>query len=161
MPFKKILVIHDGSEQSDRALEKAIELGMLALDRTEVILLRIIPKIPIPTKFAGPVRSPKNDQIITLTEYVIEINEVMQADALEMLNRKKDKNKSPRVGIRTKVIIGSPSNSILEFAEIEKVDLIVVGSVRIGNRIARLIRMIGSVSRSVSERAHCPVMIIH
>lgn len=160
MPFKKILVLHDGSVQSDRALEKAIELGMLTLEGIEVILLHLVPQIPIPTKFDRPIRSPKNDQIITLTEYVIEVYEVMQADALEMLNRKKDKNESPRVGIRTKVIIGSP-NRILEFAESEKVDLIVVGSVRIGNRIARLIRTFGSVSRSVSERAHCPVMIIH
>ena len=85
----------------------------------------------------------------------------MQADVLEMLNRKKDKNKSPLVGIRTKVLIGSPSNKILEFAENEQVDLIVLGSVRMGNRFSRLIRPFGRVSISVGERAHCPVMIIH
>lgn len=85
----------------------------------------------------------------------------MQTDVLEMLNRKRDKIESPRVGIRTKVIVGSPSKKILEFAESEQVDLIVLGSVRIGNRFARLIRTLDRVSKSVGERAHCPVMIIH
>lgn len=85
----------------------------------------------------------------------------MQADVLEMLNRKRDKDESPLVGIRTKVLVGSPSNKILEFAESQQVDLIVLGSVRIGNRFARLIRTFGRVTKSVSERAHCPAMIIH
>ena len=161
MPFKKILVVHDGSEQSDRALEKAIELGSLALEGTEVILLHVAPQIPIPTKFNSPVRSSKSGQIITLSEYVLENYEIMQADALEMLNRKKGENETPLVGIRTKVIVGSPANKILEFAESEQVDLIVLGSARTGNRFARLIRTIGSVSKSVGERAHCAVMIIH
>jgi hypothetical protein len=35
--FQKILLVHDGYEQSDRVLEKAIELGSLTLEGTEVM----------------------------------------------------------------------------------------------------------------------------
>jgi nucleotide-binding universal stress UspA family protein len=54
---------------------------------------------------------------------------------------------------------GQISNAIIEFAAQEKIDLIVIGNV--GSSGLSKIKTLGSVSRSVSERAPCPVMIIH
>jgi nucleotide-binding universal stress UspA family protein len=54
---------------------------------------------------------------------------------------------------------GNISDTIIEFARKEKVDLIVIGNV--GRAGVSKIRTLGSVSRSVGERAPCPVMIIH
>ena len=48
---------------------------------------------------------------------------------------------------------------MIDFAEKEKADLIVIGNV--GRSGISRIRTLGSVSRSVSERAPCAVMIIH
>jgi nucleotide-binding universal stress UspA family protein len=57
------------------------------------------------------------------------------------------------------VAVGYPADKIIEVADSEKVDLIVMGNVgRTG--LSRLMAL-GSVSRTVSEKARCPVMIVH
>ena len=77
-----------------------------------------------------------------------------------MLTKKKKQYESQGISIIIKVIVGgSPSDKILELAEDEKVDLIVVGNVGLSG-ISR-VKTLGSVSRSISERAKCPVMIVH
>ena len=54
---------------------------------------------------------------------------------------------------------GSIADTIIEFAEKEKVNLIVVGSVGLGG-ISKL-KSLGSVSRSASEQVKCPVLMVH
>jgi nucleotide-binding universal stress UspA family protein len=61
------------------------------------------------------------------------------------------------VRIRTAVLVGRPENKIVEFANRQNVDLIVMGS-RGLKGISRFV--MGSVSRNVSERAKCTVMIV-
>jgi nucleotide-binding universal stress UspA family protein len=57
------------------------------------------------------------------------------------------------------VIYGHPSDKILEFAEKHHIDLIVMGSTGLSG-FSKL-KALGSVARNVSERAKCPVMIMH
>jgi nucleotide-binding universal stress UspA family protein len=54
---------------------------------------------------------------------------------------------------------GYPPEKIIEFAKNEQVDLIVIGSVGLSE--LSKVKALGSVSRSVSERAICPVLIVH
>jgi hypothetical protein len=83
----------------------------------------------------------------------------MKMRALEMLNRKKDEFKDAGINnVRPQVSIGNPIEKILDLASAEKVDLIVIGSVGLSG-ISKL-KALGSVSRSVSERAKCPVLIV-
>jgi len=49
--------------------------------------------------------------------------------------------------------------SISEFANNEKVYLIVIGNVGLSRNSK--VKALGSVSRSVSEGANCPVLIVH
>lgn len=56
--------------------------------------------------------------------------------------------------------INSISDQILKFAKDNQVDLIIMGSERLEKRISK-VRALGSVSRGVSERASCPVVLIH
>ncbi|MER3408238.1 MAG: hypothetical protein C4292_05730 [Nitrososphaera sp.] len=58
-----------------------------------------------------------------------------------------------------KVAIGYPPDRIMEVAEEEAADLIVMGS--IGLTGLSKLRALGSASRAVSERARCPVLIVH
>jgi nucleotide-binding universal stress UspA family protein len=62
------------------------------------------------------------------------------------------------IDVSTHVLIGDPASKILEFADSQKVDLIIMGSVGLRG-INR--RTLGSVSRRVSEMASCPVLIVH
>jgi nucleotide-binding universal stress UspA family protein len=63
------------------------------------------------------------------------------------------------VKIRTVVLVGRPEDKIVEFANRQNVDLIVMGS-RGLKGISRFIRGLGSVSRNVSEKVKCTVMIV-
>ena len=51
-----------------------------------------------------------------------------------------------------------PADKIMEMAIEENVDLIVMGNVGL-SRFSKL-KALGSVSRNVSERAKCPVMLV-
>ena len=57
------------------------------------------------------------------------------------------------------VFSGIPKKDILKFVKDNKIDLIVIGSQGLGG--IKKIKTLGSVSRTISENAQCPVLIIH
>ncbi|MBK9128661.1 MAG: universal stress protein [Phycisphaerales bacterium] len=61
------------------------------------------------------------------------------------------------VPVTSSLMIGSPAGQIAEYAKANAVDLIVIGTHARGlvNRI-----LLGSVSKTVLESAHCPVLMI-
>lgn len=56
-------------------------------------------------------------------------------------------------------MMGNPSNSIIRFTNERNFDLVIIGK-RSVKGISKLIKGLGSVSRSVVERAPCPVMVV-
>jgi nucleotide-binding universal stress UspA family protein len=48
----------------------------------------------------------------------------------------------------------------VKFAKENEVDLIVMGSRRLEG-VSKIVVALGSVARKVSERAFCPVMLVH
>ena len=62
------------------------------------------------------------------------------------------------VSLQTQVIIGNPSEEIIKFANDEKIELIVMGTTGLGG-LSKIVS--GSVARNVSEKAKCPVMLVH
>lgn len=158
--FKKILVPYDGSEPADRSLDQAIGIAKLSKDKPEVILLHVIAEFPSYHIVERPARSIKTGEKTSLSHYLKEVYELMEKNAADALVEKKDEMK--KLGdfeIKTKVLVGNIADEIIDFTEKEKVDLIVIGNV--GRSGMFKIRTLGSVSRSVSERAPCPVMIVH
>jgi nucleotide-binding universal stress UspA family protein len=59
------------------------------------------------------------------------------------------------------VLYGKPADKILEYAQKERIDLIVIDNIGAGSKLSKVILTLGSVSRTVSEKASCPVMIVH
>lgn len=78
-----------------------------------------------------------------------------------MLNDKRQQilAKTKDIEVKTKALVGYPSEKIIEYAAEESVGLIIIGNVGLSG--ASRIRALGSVSRNVSERASCPVIIVH
>jgi nucleotide-binding universal stress UspA family protein len=72
-----------------------------------------------------------------------------------------ERRKFTHYNIKIEAILlgGYPAEKIIEFANNEKVDLIVIGSVGLSG--LSKVKAMGSVSRNVSERASCPVLIVH
>jgi len=159
MTFQKILVPYDGSTFADKALENAIGIAKLTEANTQIILLHVTPHIPIPLTFERPVYSAKTGKSIPLTQYIQELSEEMEENASNMLEGEKRKYAHHDIKIETISLNGYPSEKIIEFANSEKVDLIVIGNVGLSG--LSKVKALGSVSRNVSERASCPVLIVH
>jgi nucleotide-binding universal stress UspA family protein len=150
----KILVPHDGTEISDKVLEKSKELAK-ALN-AELHILHIIEHIPIP-----PSLILGNDRIwIAQTRRSIakKLKEGWIKMAKEKINPILEKE-----NIKFNIIVSTEeqpvSDQIIKFTSENKIDLIIIGSHRL-NKLSK-IKALGSVSRKISETADCPVMIIH
>ena len=150
---------YDGSQFADKALENAIKIAKMSGANTQVILLHVTPHIPIPLTFERPVYSVKTGKSIPLTQYIQELSEEMEENASNMLEEEKRKYAHHNIRIETLSLNGYPPEKIIEFANREKVDLIVIGNVGLSG--LSKVKALGSVSRSVSERAGCPVLIVH
>ena len=150
----KILLPHDGTEISDKALDKAKEFAKAF--NAELYILHVIEHIPIP-----PSLILGNDrQWIAESRRSIakKLKEGWLKMAKEKINPFLEKE---NIKFNTTVLTAEKpvSEQILKFATDKKVNLIIVGNQRL-NKISK-IKALGSVSRKVSENADCPVMIIH
>jgi nucleotide-binding universal stress UspA family protein len=160
---RKILVPCDGSKPSANALMKAVELFMPADDganikQTEIILLYAVPyiEVPLPLDESGMMVT----ESAQTKEYIQQMYSYQRDRAFETLQELADKcvNNKDRFTVRIEILYGSPSEKIIEFAHKEKVDVIVIGNIGLSG-FSKL-KALGSVSRSVSERAEVPVMIV-
>lgn len=150
---------YDGSRFADKALENAIGIAKLSRADTQIILLHVTPHIPIPLTFERPVYSAKTGKSIPLTQYIQELSEEMKESASKMLEEERRKYAHHNIKIETILLDGYPPERIIEIANNEKVDLIIIGSVGLSG--LSKVKALGSVSRNVSERASCPVLIVH
>lgn len=160
--YQKILVPYDNSKPADKALDHAINIAKLVggKDKSEVILLHVIEEYQVSPFIDIPVRSPKTGQTIRLSQFIKEVYEMMVTSTMDALQKKKEEVKrSTDFEITIKVYSGHVSNTVLGFAEKERVDLIIIGNAGLSG-ISK-IKALGSISRAVSERASCPVMIVH
>ncbi|MGH9982874.1 MAG: universal stress protein [Nitrososphaeraceae archaeon] len=162
----KILVPYDGSKLSDKALKKAVELAELIKKggtSMEMNILHVVPEIFVPSTLFDKdvnIKSTITGDRLTSQQYLKEFYHEMKSKAKKMLEVKKSQEiGSSNILMRTYVTYGYPSDKILEFAEKHQVNLIVIGSIGLSG-FSR-IKALGSVARNVSERANCPVMIVH
>lgn len=158
MAFSRIVVPYDGSRYSEKAISHAVELAK-AFGGSEVILLHVIQEIPVPPLYLGTLRSRRTGETTTAQAYFKEVYQEMKRDMLNALERKKGEYEKSGVRMAIRVVVGSPADKIVEYAKDESVELIVIG--RAGAKgISKLFKSLGSVSRAVSERAPCPVIIV-
>jgi len=155
MTIAKILLPHDGTEMSDRAVDKAKEFAK-AFD-AELLILHVIEHVPIPPSLI------LGNERVWMDRTRRSISRKLEEAWMKMVQEKlingltKEKIKAtPRVLVGN--TINSISDQILNFAKDNQVDLIIMGSERLEKRISKAL---GSVSRGVSERASCPVVLIH
>ena len=130
--------------------------------KIEINMLHVVPEIYVPpTLFDRDVniKSKVTGERLTSQRYLKEYYHEMKSKAKKMLETKKSKEIEPaNIMIRTYVTYGYPSDKILEFSNKHQVNLIVIGS--IGLTGFSRIKALGSVARSISERAKGPVMIV-
>jgi nucleotide-binding universal stress UspA family protein len=162
--IRKILVPYDGSQPSENAVKQAIELANDLSGRSEIILLNVVEEVVLPPVMLHSLRfrSQITGDEITITGLTKELRQQMKEAGIKMLNEKHQQLSTKirnNVEMKTKVLVGYPSDKIIEYAKEENVDLVIIGNVGLSG--VSKFKALGSVSRSVSERAPCPVIIVH
>ena len=154
--YSKILVPYDGSKHAKKALNKAVNLAKL-IKGSEIIILNVIEEILTPPSvFPTRIRHFKTGEHTTLSTYFRDLQTDMRYKMINTLEKIKQKYENS-VKIRTVVLVGSAEDKIVGYANRQNVDLIVMGSKGLKG-ISRL--LMGSVSRHVSEKVKCSVMIV-
>lgn len=141
--FHHILVPLDGSSHAVKALSMALNLAAITKARVEAIHV---------------IDTPQVQQIAhLLNKPVQEVYEDLQHKAKGILQDAVGLAKEAGVELSVHLEEGIPYEVIVDYAEREQVDLIVVG--RIGTRGPRRI-LIGSVTERILEAARCHVLVI-
>jgi nucleotide-binding universal stress UspA family protein len=146
--FPKILVGIDGSEASIDASRYAIVIAKKYNSRLTALFVHHMHGI----------RS-VSSTFITAPTYGVEGFEEEKRAAQEWLDRIRLEGQGEGIDIGTKIIEGSTSveATIVDYAEREGVDLIVIGT-RGRTGFKRL--LLGSVALGVVTYSHCPVMVV-
>ena len=139
---ERVLVPTDGSPQSRSALDYALR----EFPEAEVIVLTVI----------NPVDAGFSRQAATLGD-AEGWYEGVRADAEELLAEVESVADDAGVAVDTAIEMGRPARTIVEYADAEDVDQIVIGS-HGRSGVARI--LLGSVAESVVRRSPVPVTIV-
>jgi nucleotide-binding universal stress UspA family protein len=137
--MKKILMAHDGSKSSNKALKKAFEIA--AKFEAVITVISVIPEL-----YLTELMEIDRARILeTLTGETTLIMENIKASAIDL---------KP---IKTLIRQGNPAAEILAAATKIKADLIITGS---HGRHGAERFMLGSVSSKIVEYADCSVLVV-
>ena len=152
MEIKRVLVPHDGNQMSDKAVLYASKLAKVL--NAEIILLYVIEEIEVPaTLLLG------NDRIL-IERARRSIQRELEQNWNRFVQEKVKSLSAEKIGVSTDIRTGDAAEQIVKFAKGNQVDLIVMGSRRLEG-VSKIVVALGSVARKVSERAFCPVMLVH
>ncbi|SDQ76353.1 universal stress protein [Virgibacillus salinus] len=136
--FKKIMLATDGSEHSARSAKYAIELAEKFDGKIEIV-------------YAVDGQTSKSDVLHHANKFEVEKKRKEKIKAVKNLLE------SSGVEYETNILHGEAGPTIVEHANENEFDCVVIGS-RGLNNLQTLI--LGSVSHKVAKRADCPVLIV-
>jgi len=151
--YRKILVALDGSDPSNNALEHAATIAK-KFD-AELILVAVVQRMMIPIfpdeGFGAVPLSAAKD----MAQYQDKMRVLYQ----NVLKEAEEKVKEEYPGVKTESILkeGRPSATLVEQAEKDDVDIIVMGSRGIGGYTGWIL---GSTSRRVVDSCTKPILIV-
>lgn len=137
--MKRILIAHDGSKSSEKALKKAFQIAETF--GSSLTVLSVIPEL-------------------YLTELMeidrARILDTMTKETMEMMEKIKAKSKHPK-SLKTVIKQGDPADEILNAAEKMRADVIITGS---HGRHGAQRFLLGSVSSKIVDHADCDVLVV-
>lgn len=151
--YRRILVPFDGSKYSKNALDEAITLAKLTGGTIYLFTVVNVSSVVPPGSLLGLVKSASTGELQKrlLKSAKIEAENIGKAQTTYC----KSKGVDAHYGM---AIDGNIAEEILRAGKKKSVDLIAIGSQ--GLHGIGKIKTLGSVSRKVSELAHCPVLIV-
>lgn len=144
--MRKILLATDGSDGSLHAARMAGELSSMSDAQVVVLYVAHVPRSYFFTDEFGNKVTPE----VPMDVMIRRMAEPVLRKTLSGLGLPEEK-------VATEVQVGEPAEEIVDYARLEQVDLIVMGS-RGLSPIKEL--LLGSVSDKVLRTAPCPVLIV-
>jgi len=142
----KILVAYDAEELSQKALNVAIDMA-----KSQNAEIHIVTSIKIPDYLF--IDLPFGGNATKFSD----LDDNIRADYEKKLNEAGEKVKAEGIPVKTAFFKETPGETIVKYAEKEKIDLIIVGS---HNRKGLFKAVLGSVSNYVVFHAECAVMVL-
>ncbi|ALX48639.1 universal stress protein [Lentibacillus amyloliquefaciens] len=136
--FKRILLATDGSKQSFRAANHAIKLAEQFNGTIDVV-------------YAVDEQTSKSDVLHHDSKYQIELK---RKEKIQFVLNQLDETV---IEYNVRILHGEPGPEIVEYANANGVDCVVIGSRGLNNLQTMIL---GSVSHKVAKRANCPVLIV-
>ncbi len=137
--MKRILVAHDGSKTSEKALRTALEIGQKF--NSQITVISIIPEL----------------YLTELTEMDrMRILDTLTAETEKMMDKLKTRAKKVRP-IKTIIRQGDPAEEVIDAAKRTKADVIITGS---HGRHGAQRFLLGSVSSKIVDHAECSVLVV-
>lgn len=140
--YKKILIATDGSENGEKAVRAGMEIAKLS--QGKAYALYVIDNTCYPAEKWNP-------KLKTAME------EQFKIFGLEMTATVEEAAKAAGIDVEFVIREGHPAEKILDFAEKQDIDMIVVGS--LGKTDAERF-LLGSVSEKVVRNAKVPVLVV-
>jgi nucleotide-binding universal stress UspA family protein len=164
--FKKIIVPCDGSDLASESVFPQVEDLAKSMD-AEVIILRVI---PVPAGRSGsafmpgapemPAPLPVTAEDVEVARHPIYKDQEIasaEAEARHSVSQAEAMLREKGVSARSEVLLGQPAEEIIDYADEENADLIVMcthGRSGLGRWV------FGSVTEKVLRAAHTPVLVI-
>jgi nucleotide-binding universal stress UspA family protein len=151
--FKKILVAYDGSDQSKHAIDYAADMANSSA--STLVILTVVPKVTLPVfpdEGFGTLPVSSTQDWADYQDKMSASYKKSQEDAVKDL-----KDHYPKLAVEAILLEGRPSSTIVEQAEKNQADLIVIGSRGLGGISGWIL---GSTSRRVVESCTKPVLVI-
>jgi nucleotide-binding universal stress UspA family protein len=140
--YKRILVPLDGSDLAEEALPHA--MAQASCFHAEVILLKVLELFPKDRRLSSAIVREAYELTAKIAEDYL----------LQVAVRLREEN----IPVQVVTVEGRPHEEIIDYAEANNVDLIVMGA-RGQSGVARW--LMGSVADRVARGANIPVLLIH
>ena len=145
--FNKVMIATDGSDYSELAVDKGIELARLSGGTVYAVCV-------VPTAYLYPMTG---DYFMGMSPYWESMHEELKTQGQQVVNYVKGAGELKGVIVEPILLEGHPVDELIRYAEENGMDIIVMGTLgRTG--IDRL--LLGSVAGNVVRHSKVPVMVV-
>ena len=155
--YKRILIPHDGSEMSDKALDHAIYISKIS--DSEIVILNVLEHLEgsAPSSVSATLKGEGEAAGLDKADRDLEITVEGRVKQMIEDRIKLCKEAGLKSQISYKLQTGKPVDEIVKLSQEMNIDLIVMAS----SRITSSLGVIGSTTRKVIDNVKKPVLVIH
>ncbi len=146
--MRKIVVAFDGSTQSQKALDWAIDLSLLA--KAQVIVVKVTEMMDL-SEMSELYEAGATDALVKEIEELLEADRKLMQETIVAIGERRG------VVLTTALLHGNVAAAIIDFAKENDIDLIVAGTK--GHGVLEEL-LIGSVTRNLVSLSPIPVLVV-